>query len=103
MLTTLIRIRAGDEWKTAFRTRYGHFQYNVMPFGLANAPATFQHMINDVLRDYLDVFVVAYLDDLLIFSTNKKNMKNMSNWYSLDYVKLASMPNWRSVYSTKIM
>ena len=42
-----------------------------MPFGLANAPATFQHMINDVLRDYLDIFVVAYLDDLLIFSTNK--------------------------------
>ena len=66
----LIRIREGDQWKTAFRTCYGHFQYNVMPMGLTNAPAVFQHMINDVLRDYLDIFVVAYLDDLLIFSAN---------------------------------
>ena len=45
----LIHIHEGDEWKTAFRTRYGHFQYNVMPMGLTNAPAVFQHMINDVL------------------------------------------------------
>ena len=66
----LIRIREGDQWKTAFRTRYGHFQYNVMPMGLTNAPAVFQHMINDVLHEYLDIFVVAYLDDLLIFSAN---------------------------------
>ena len=70
MPTILFRIREGDQWKTAFRTRYGHFQYNVMPMGLTNAPAVFQHMINDVLRDYLDIFVVAYLDDLLIFSAN---------------------------------
>src|SRR6187551_1730226 len=54
----------------AFRTCHGHFQYNVMPMGLTNAPAVFQHMINDVLWDYLDIFVIAYLDDLLIFSTN---------------------------------
>ena len=50
----LIRIKKGDEWKTAFRTRYGHFEYLVMPFGLANAPATFQAMIHDILRDLLD-------------------------------------------------
>ncbi len=49
----LIRIREGDQWKTAFRTHYGHFQYNVMPMGLTNAPAVFQHMINDVLQIYL--------------------------------------------------
>lgn len=64
----LIRIRRGDEWKTAFNTPLGHFEYLVMPFGLTNAPAVFQAMINDVLRDILDRFVFIYLDDILIFS-----------------------------------
>ena len=53
----LVRIRPGDEWKTAFRCRYGHYEYLVMPFGLTNAPAVFQNLINDVLREYLDQFV----------------------------------------------
>jgi hypothetical protein len=65
----LLRIAKGDEWKTAFRCRYGHFEYQVMPFGLMNAPGTFQAFVNDVLRDYLDDFVVVYLDDILIYST----------------------------------
>jgi hypothetical protein len=64
----LIRIKKGEEWKTAFRTRYGHYEYTVMPFGLTNAPATFQELINNVLRAHLDIFVVAYLDDILIYS-----------------------------------
>jgi hypothetical protein len=64
----LVRVASGDEWKTAFRTRYGHFEYSVMPFGLTNAPATFQAFLNDVLRDSLDTFVVIYLDDILIYS-----------------------------------
>jgi len=66
----LVRVKAGDEWKTTFRTRYGHFEYNVMPFGLTNAPAIFQHLMNDVFREYLDKFVVCYLDDILIYSKN---------------------------------
>jgi hypothetical protein len=64
----LIRMKAGEEWKTAFRTRYGLYEYLVMPFGLTNAPATCQDMINDTLREYLDDFVVAYLDDILVYT-----------------------------------
>ncbi|XP_075180996.1 uncharacterized protein LOC142251834 [Anomaloglossus baeobatrachus] len=64
----LLRIRPGDEWKTAFRCRYGHFEYLVMPFGLCNAPAAFQHLVNDIFRDIMDQFMVIYLDDILIFS-----------------------------------
>lgn len=67
-----IRIRAGDEWKTAFRTRYGHFEYQVMPFGLANAPATFQSYINRALSDLLDTCCVVYLDDILIYSRSEE-------------------------------
>jgi hypothetical protein len=63
-----IRIQPGDEWKTAFRTRYGHFEYMVMPFGLTNAPATFQGYINQTLRGLVDDFCIVYLDDILIFS-----------------------------------
>ena len=67
-----IRIRKGDEWKTAFRTRYGHFEYTVMPFGLANAPATFQSYINRAMSDLLDVCCVVYLDDILIYSQTEE-------------------------------
>ena len=65
----LVRIKEGEEWKTAFRTRYGHFEFTVMPFGLTNAPATFQALMNDTLREFLDIFAIVYLDDILIFST----------------------------------
>ena len=63
-----VRIKEGDEWKTAFRTPLGLFEHLVMPYGLTNAPAAFQSFIQDVLREHLDVFCVAYLDDILIFS-----------------------------------
>lgn len=67
-----IRIKAGDEWKTAFRTRYGHFEYLVMPFGLANAPATFQSYINKALAEYVDVICIVYMDDILIYSDDRE-------------------------------
>ena len=67
-----IRIREGDEWKTAFRTRYGHYEYLVVPFGLTNAPATFQAFINQALRGLIDDFCVVYLDDILVFSRTEE-------------------------------
>jgi hypothetical protein len=67
-----IRIRRGDEWKTAFRTRYGHFEYLVMPFGLTNAPATFQAYINKALGELVDVLCIVYLDDIIIFSRERE-------------------------------
>jgi hypothetical protein len=69
----LVQIKGGDEWKTAFQKRYGHFKYNVMPFGLTNAPIIFQHLMNDIFREFLDDFVVCYLDDILIYSRNEKD------------------------------
>jgi hypothetical protein len=69
----LVRVKEGDEWKTTFRTRYGHFEYSVMSFGLTNAPVTFQHMINDIFQEYLDHFVVIYLDDIIIYSKNEED------------------------------
>ncbi|KKF95513.1 Retrotransposable element Tf2 155 kDa protein type 1 [Ceratocystis platani] len=63
-----IRIAEGDEWKTAFRTRHGLFQWKVMPFGLANAPAEFQSFLNSLLRPYLDVWLSACVDDILIYT-----------------------------------
>lgn len=67
----LVRIKKGDEHITAFRTQEGLFEYTVMPFGLCNAPATFQRLMNHVFRDILYVFVVVYLDDILIFSNDR--------------------------------
>lgn len=68
----LVRIREGDEWKTAFNTHLGHFEYLVMLFGLINAPAVFQAMVNDVLRDFINHFAFVYLDNIQIFSKTCK-------------------------------
>ena len=67
-----IRIKEGDEWKTAFRTRYGHFEYLIMPFGLTNALATFMRLMNNTLRECLDIFAIVYLDDILIYLESKE-------------------------------
>lgn len=66
-----VRMKEGDEEKTAFNTRYGQFEYLVMPFGLCNAPGTFQSLINDAIREYLDDFSTAYLDDILVYSQTR--------------------------------
>jgi len=66
----LVHIANGDEWKTVFRTCYGSFEWSVMPFGLTNAPTVFQQFMNDIFSNLLDVCVVIYLDDILIYSNN---------------------------------
>ncbi|GBG63467.1 hypothetical protein CBR_g38085 [Chara braunii] len=63
-----IEVHPDDQYKTTFRTRYGHYEFIVMPFGLTNAPTTFQRCMNDLFRPWLDRFVVVYLDDILVFS-----------------------------------
>jgi len=64
----LIRIVEGDEWKTAFRTQYGHFETLVMPFRLTNALATYQELINDILKKLLNKTVIIYLNNILIYT-----------------------------------
>ena len=65
-----VQIQEGDEWKTAFQTWYSHFEYLIMPFGLANVPATFQAYINKALSGLVDITCIVYLDDILIYSDN---------------------------------
>jgi hypothetical protein len=70
-----VRIADGHEWKTAFRTRYGSYEYLVMPFGLTNAPSAFQFFMNDIFHDLLDICVIVYLDDILIYSADEESHK----------------------------
>lgn len=66
-----MRIKEGNKYKTVFRIQYSHFKYQVIPFGLSNVPISFQEYINKILAEKLNIFVIVYLDDILIYTKNR--------------------------------
>ncbi len=82
-----MRIWEDDEWKTTFCTRYGHFEYQVMPFGLSNTPASFQGYINKILAQKLDIFVVVYFDNILIYTKDPGKPHVDVVWWVLEQLQ----------------
>ena len=93
-----MRIRKGDKWKTAFRTRYGHFEYQVMPFGLTNAPASFQGYINQIFAEKLDIFVIVYLDDILIYTDDDEGHVAAIRWVLEQLKKFSLFANLKKFW-----
>ncbi|GKB40371.1 putative reverse transcriptase domain-containing protein, partial [Tanacetum coccineum] len=101
-----LRVHEDDILKTAFQTRYGHFEFTVMPFGLTNAPAIFIDLMNRVCKPYLDKFVIVFIDDILIYSKTKEDHKlqevhflgHMVNQRCIhvDPSKIESLKNWKA-------
>ncbi|GJS38191.1 putative reverse transcriptase domain-containing protein [Tanacetum coccineum] len=97
-----LRVREEDISKTAFRTRYGHYEFQVMPFGLTNAPAVFMDLMNRVCKPYLDRFVIVFIDDILIYSKSRKEHEGhlmlilKLEGIHVDPTKIESIKDWAS-------
>ncbi|GJR86352.1 putative reverse transcriptase domain-containing protein [Tanacetum coccineum] len=98
-----LRVHEDDIPKTTFRTRYGHFEFTVMPYGQTNAPAVFMDLMNRVCRPYLDKFVIVFIDDILIYSkTREEHVEHLSlhvingNGIHVDPSKIEAVKNWKA-------
>ena len=101
-----VSIKEEDIYKTTFRTRYGHYEFVVVPFGLTNAPTTFMCLRNSVLRPYLDSFVIVFIDDILVYSKNEEEhvehlvtVLRLLREHQL-YVKLNNVVSFKLRYTT---
>ncbi|GJS91740.1 putative reverse transcriptase domain-containing protein [Tanacetum coccineum] len=96
-----VRVREEDIPKTAFRTRYGHFEFTVMPFGLTNAPAIFMDLMNRVCKPYLDKFVIVFIDDILIYSKSEEEHEvHLKTILDLLQKEKLSVKNWKTPESS---
>ncbi|GJZ00366.1 putative reverse transcriptase domain-containing protein, partial [Tanacetum coccineum] len=93
-----LRVHEDDIPKTAFRTRYGHFEFTIMPIGLTNAPTVFMDLMNRVCRPYLDKFVIMFIDDILIYSKTQEEHFLMinGNGIHIDPSKIEAVKNWKA-------
>ena len=95
-------IKDEDIFKTAFRTRYGHYEFVVMPFGITNAPAIFVCLMNNVMHKYLDKFVVIFIDDILIYSKSEEEHKEHLKLSCKSYENINFLRNLVNATSLKI-
>nr|GEU96350.1 putative reverse transcriptase domain-containing protein [Tanacetum cinerariifolium] len=92
-----LRVREQDIPKTAFRTRYGHYEFQVMSFGLTNAPSVFMDLMNRVCKPYMDKFVIVFIDDILIYLKNEKEHgEHLNRGIHVDPAKIESIKDWAS-------
>ena len=82
-----MKIKKGGKWKTIFQTKYSYFKYQMMLFGLSNAPANFQCYINKILTEKLDIFIIIYLNDILIYNKNLDQSRIEVIQWVLDHLK----------------